>query len=47
VVALREDGSLLWSLPFGEVVAGAYPVLARDGTLFIGTSEGTLYAFHD
>jgi outer membrane protein assembly factor BamB len=40
------DGSLLWSYETGGPVTGA-PAIGPDGTLYIGSDDGYLYAFGD
>lgn len=43
VYGFDAKGNRLWDLDAGAVVA-SYPALTADGTLVIGTSDGTLYA---
>ncbi|WP_321423188.1 PQQ-binding-like beta-propeller repeat protein [uncultured Methanobacterium sp.] len=43
--ALNPDGTLKWSYATGEI-AGS-PAISSDGTLYIGTTTGTFYAFND
>jgi outer membrane protein assembly factor BamB len=45
VIGLNYDGGLLFDLPTGSVVA-SYPALTANGTLLIGSENGTLYAIH-
>jgi outer membrane protein assembly factor BamB len=44
--ALSPGGNVLWSYQMGSAVAGS-PVIAPDGTLYVGCSDGFLYAFRD
>lgn len=46
VYGFAPDGRRLWDASVGGIVA-SYPVLTADGTLVLGSSKGTLYAFHD
>jgi outer membrane protein assembly factor BamB len=41
--ALR-DGEVLWSVSLGAAVGTSSPSIASDGTIYIGTSAGVLYA---
>ncbi len=44
--ALSPAGEVLWSYQLGQLVAGS-PVIAPDGTLYVGCSNGYLYAIRD
>ncbi len=46
VYGFAPDGRRLWDAPVGGVIA-SYPALTADGTLVLGSTNGTLYAFHD
>jgi outer membrane protein assembly factor BamB len=39
-----RDGEILWSVPLGAAVGTSSPSIAADGTIFIGTSDGVLFA---
>jgi len=43
VYGYRRDGSRLFHLPTGSPIDG-YPAIGGDGSLYIGTTGGTLYA---
>lgn len=43
VYGARADGEIIWRLDAGGTV-DSYPALAGDGTLLIGSEDGTLYA---
>ena len=45
LVALSEQGKLLWDLPLQGTAMGS-PALAPDGTMYIAMAEGTLYSIH-
>jgi outer membrane protein assembly factor BamB len=38
-------GNQLFDLPTGAVV-DSYPALGPDGTLYLGSADGTVYAIH-
>ena len=40
-------GDLLWEYPVGEGVYTSSPALAPDGTLYVGSMDGALYALRD
>lgn len=40
-------GTLRWEFPVGEGVYTSSPALAPDGTLYIGSMDGALYALHN
>jgi PKD repeat protein len=42
--ALDPDGELTWTYPVGGEVLHLAPAISEDGTLYIGSQEGTLYA---
>lgn len=45
VHALKPDnGNLLWKLSTGEAVIYSSPALGLDGTVYVGTTKGQLYA---
>ena len=46
VYGFAPDGARLWDADVGGIVA-SYPALTADGTLLIGSTNGTLYAFAD
>ena len=46
VYGFAPDGRPLFDAPVGGVIA-SYPALTADGTLVLGSSNSTLYAFHD
>ncbi len=46
VYGFAPDGHRLWDAPVGGVIA-SYPALTADGTLVLGSTNGTLYAFRD
>src|SRR4051794_36091139 len=39
------DGTLLWSYSTGGSIASS-PALAADGTIYVGSSDGNLYALN-
>jgi outer membrane protein assembly factor BamB len=41
--ALAPDGKLRWRLVVGNAMAGP-PLVAHDGTIFVGTADGSLHA---
>lgn len=43
LIALSPERRLLWALPLGGTFGGS-PALANDGTLYVATLEGGLYA---
>lgn len=43
IYALNSNGSLKWNYAAGSICAS--PVISSDGTLYVGTLNGTLYAF--
>ncbi|MCZ3365336.1 MULTISPECIES: PKD domain-containing protein [Methanobacterium] len=43
IYALTPNGSLKWNYAAGSICAS--PVISSDGTLYVGTINGTLYAF--
>ncbi|MCA9650001.1 MAG: PQQ-binding-like beta-propeller repeat protein [Myxococcales bacterium] len=43
VIALDHDGALRWELPLGADVDGS-PVVGRDGTIYVGSDDGSLHA---
>ncbi len=46
VYALNTDGSLKWSYEFdGDVFMTSPPAIGSDGTVYVATSDGTIYAF--
>lgn len=46
VYGFADDGRRLFDVDVGGIVA-SYPALSADGTLLLGSSNGTLYAFRD
>lgn len=44
--ALSPTGAVLWSYQLGQIVAGSL-IIAPDGTLYAGCSDGYLYAFRE
>jgi outer membrane protein assembly factor BamB len=42
--ALDQDGSLKWSFPLGGTSVYSSPVIDADGTIYIGSDSGRLYA---
>jgi outer membrane protein assembly factor BamB len=42
--SLDSDGELRWTYPLGGEVVHLAPAIGEDGTLYIGSQEGTLYA---
>ncbi len=46
ILGYQFDGQKLFDIDTGAIVA-SYPALTADGTLLIGSSNGTLYAIHD
>lgn len=44
--AINPDGTKKWSFPIGEFDAYA-PVIGADGTIYVGSAEGKLYAISD
>ncbi len=44
--AVTPAGQVRWSYELGQLVAGS-PVIAPDGTLYVGCSDGYVYAFSD
>ena len=47
VRAYTPAGTLRWEFPVGEGVYTSSPALAPDGTLYVGSMDGALYALHD
>ncbi len=47
VRAYTPAGTLLWEFPVGEGVYTSSPALAPDGTLYVGSMDGALYALRD
>lgn len=45
VYAIKPDGTLLWKYTTDGIVGS--PAISSDGTLYIGTTNGTFYAFND
>jgi outer membrane protein assembly factor BamB len=45
--AYTPAGTLLWEFPVGEGVYTSSPALAPDGTLYVGSMDGALYALQD
>ena len=45
--AYTPAGALLWEFPLGEGVYTSSPALAPDGTLYVGSMDGKLYALGD
>jgi outer membrane protein assembly factor BamB len=43
LIAMAPQGRLIWDLPLPGSFGGS-PALAPDGTLYVGTSEGVIYA---
>jgi large repetitive protein len=43
--AVNPDGTLEWLSATNGVIAGAAPVIAGDGTIYIGANDNHLYAF--
>lgn len=46
IFGVAADGRRLFDVDTGAIVA-SYPALSADGTLLIGSANGTLYAIHD
>jgi len=42
---LEPDGKLRWSVELGGDVDSS-PILAADGTIYVGTDDKKLYALH-
>ena len=47
VRSYTPSGALRWEFPVGEGVYTSSPALAPDGTLYIGSMDGSLYAIRD
>jgi outer membrane protein assembly factor BamB len=47
VRSYTPSGALRWEFPVGEGVYTSSPALAPDGTLYIGSMDGSLYALRD
>ncbi len=43
LAAVDREGHVMWSLAFDSEISGA-PVMGGDGTIYVGTGKGTLYA---
>ncbi len=43
VIALSDQGKIVWQLPLQGDTIGS-PELASDGTLYVATAEGTIFA---
>jgi outer membrane protein assembly factor BamB len=46
VVAVRSDGSQLWAVPFQSRGGNSAPVVGLDGTIYVGTQEGSVSAIN-
>lgn len=44
LINLDSNGNQLWSLKTGTGVLGSSLVIAEDGTIYVGTNNGTIYA---
>ncbi len=42
--AIFGDGTIVWPGP--NTIVASYPAMTANGTLVIGSDNGTLYAFH-
>jgi hypothetical protein len=47
VRSYSPTGTLRWEFPVGEGVYTSSPALGADGTLYIGSMDGALYALHN
>ena len=39
-----RDGQIIWSVALGSPIGTSSPAIAADGTIFVGTADGVLYA---
>ena len=44
VLLSAQDGSLRWAFPTGNDISLTSPALAADGTVYVGSLDGNLYA---
>jgi outer membrane protein assembly factor BamB len=46
VVAVRSDGTQPWPVPFPSLGGNSAPVVGVDGTIYVGTQEGSVWAIN-
>lgn len=44
--AVKPDGTLKWRHQLNGTIDNAAPAVARDGTIFVGTTDGRMTSFH-